>query len=240
MPKPRPFLSRPVGRASRKAFPLALAALLAGCVSSERTAPVGRDSPSAPKGTATPRVSTAPSFTSPDARQCAADLQQAGVRFTPLPNQEFGGGCRAIDSVKLLDIGTPTTNLGAMTCPLARNFAAWARHAVQPAAQKIFGSQVARIETFGTYSCRNIYGGRSGRLSQHAYANAIDVSGFVLANGRRIMLDGGWAGDAASQEFLRTLHKSACRRFGTVLGPDYNAAHYNHFHFDMSGNGYCR
>ena len=57
---------------------------------------------------------------------------------------------------------------------------------------------------------------------------------------RRIMLDGGWKGDKASQDFLRALHKSGCRRFGTVLGPDYNAAHYNHFHFDMSGNGYCR
>src|SRR3546814_3060791 len=91
---------------------------------------------------------------------------------------------------------------------------------------------VVKIETYGTYSCRNIYGGRSGRLSQHAYSNAIDVSGFVLADGRRIMLDGGWDGDKPSQDFLRALHKSGCRRFGTVLGPDYNAAHYNHFHLD--------
>ena len=111
---------------------------------------------------------------------------------------------------------------------------------VRPAARKFFGQEVVKIETFGTYSCRNIYGGRSGRLSQHAYSNAIDVSGFVLADGRRIMLDGGWKGDRASQDFLRALHSSACRRFGTVLSPDYNAAHYNHFHMDMSGNGFCR
>ena len=187
-----------------------------------------------------PQMTSTPSFNSPEARQCAVDLQQAGVKFTPLPNQDHGGGCSSIDAVKLLDIGTPTTNLGAMTCPLARNFAAWAQYAVKPAAQKYFGQRVVKIETFGTYSCRNIYGGRSGRLSQHAYSNAIDVSGFVLADGRRIMLDGGWTGDKASQDFLRALHKSACRRFGTVLSPDYNAAHYNHFHMDMSGNGYCR
>ena len=140
----------------------------------------------------------------------------------------------------LVDIGTPVTNLGPMTCPLARNFAAWARYAVKPAARQYFGTEVVKIETYGTYSCRNIYGGRSGRLSQHASSNAIDVAGFVLADGRRIMLDGGWKGDKASQDFLRALHKSACRRFGTVLSPDYNAAHYNHFHLDMSGNGYCR
>ena len=187
-----------------------------------------------------PQMTSAPSFNSPEARQCAVDLKQAGVKFTPLPNQDHGGGCSSIDAVKLLDIGTPTTNLGAMTCPLARNFAAWAQYAVKPAARKYFGQEVVKIETFGTYSCRNIYGGRSGRLSQHAYSNAVDVSGFVLADGRRIMLDGGWTGDKPSQDFLRALHKSACRRFGTVLSPDYNAAHYNHFHMDMSGAGYCR
>lgn len=187
-----------------------------------------------------PQINSIPSFTSAESRQCAVDLKQAGVRFTPLANVDHGGGCSSIDSVKLLDIGTPTTNLGAMTCPLARNFAAWAQYAVKPAARKFFGTEVVKIETFGTYSCRNIYGGRSGRLSQHASSNAVDISGFVLADGRRIMLDGGWKGDKPSQDFLRALHASACRRFGTVLGPDYNAAHYNHFHMDMSGNGYCR
>ena len=187
-----------------------------------------------------PQAIGTPSFTSAEAQQCAFDLKQAGVRFTPLSNQDHGGGCTSIDSVKLLDVGVPVSGIGAMTCPLAKNFAAWAQYAVKPAARKYFGTEVVKIETYGTYSCRNIYGGRSGRLSQHAYSNAIDVSGFVLADGRRIMLDGGWDGDKPSQDFLRALHKSGCRRFGTVLGPDYNAAHYNHFHFDMSGNGYCR
>lgn len=187
-----------------------------------------------------PQISTAPSFAGADAQQCAFDLKQAGVRFTPLPNQDHGGGCSSIDSVKLLDVGTPTSGLGPMTCPLARNFAAWAQYAVKPAARRYFGREVVKIETFGTYSCRNIYGGRSGRLSQHASSNAVDVAGFVLSDGRRIMLTSGWKGDRDAQDFLRALHKSACRRFGTVLGPDYNAAHHDHFHFDMSGNGFCR
>src|SRR3546814_11205703 len=54
-----------------------------------------------------PQTTGAPSFTSADARQCAVDLRQAGVTFTPLPNTDHGGGCPSIDSVKLLDIGTP-------------------------------------------------------------------------------------------------------------------------------------
>ena len=224
-----------------RALIAATAALaLSGCFGSPDVMKRGSDNRTTATKPTRPQPVGTPSFTSAEAQQCAFDLKQAGVRFTPLPNQDHGGGCTSIDSVKLLDVGVPVSGLGAMTCPLARNFAAWAQYAVKPAARKYFGTEVVKIETFGTYSCRNIYGGRSGRLSQHAYSNAIDVSGFVLADGRRVLLDGGWAGDAASRDFLRALHKSACRRFGTVLGPDYNAAHYNHFHFDMSGNGYCR
>ena len=193
-----------------------------------------------PKTAVKPKAIAVPAFSTPEARQCVADLGKAKLRFTPLPNQAFGGGCSAIDSVKLLDIGTPVSNLGPMTCPLARNFAAWVQFAVRPAARKYLDSEVVKVETFGTYSCRNIYGGRSGRLSQHAYANAIDVSAFVLRGGRRITLLDGWKGDSDAREFLRTLHASACKRFGTVLGPEYNAAHHNHFHFDMGGNGFCR
>ena len=193
-----------------------------------------------PKTAVKPKAAVVPAFSTPASRACIVELGNAKVRFTPLANQDFGGGCSAIDSVKLLDIGTPVSNLGAMTCPLARNFAAWVQYAVRPAARKYLGSEVVKVETFGTYSCRNIYGGRSGRLSQHAYANAIDVSAFVLKDGRRITLLEGWQGSGDEQEFLQLLHASSCKRFGTVLGPDYNAAHHNHFHFDMSGNGFCR
>ncbi|MGL5838892.1 MAG: extensin family protein [Sphingorhabdus sp.] len=184
-------------------------------------------------------------FRSPESRQCLATLNAAAVRFTPLPNQNQGNGCRTIDTVKLMSFATEATNLGAMTCPLAVNFAAWARHAVRPAGQAYLGSDVVRIETMGTYNCRNINGGRSGRLSQHAFGNAVDVSAFILKDGRRISVLSGWHGKADERAFLRRLHESACKRFGTVLGPDYNAAHANHFHFDMSksgrtGSNYCR
>lgn len=184
-------------------------------------------------------IANAP-FSSADSRLCIATLSEAGVRFTPLPNTFENSGCSTIDSIKVLDFGTPTTNTSAMTCPLAKTFAAWARHAVQPAAQIAFNSPVVRIETMGTYSCRNIYGGRSGRLSQHAFANAIDVSAFILADGRRVSVLGNWDGSAEDKMFFKLVHTSACKRFGTVLSPEYNAAHADHFHFDMSGKGYCR
>jgi len=112
---------------------------------------------------------------------------------------------------------------------------------VDRAARQILGSPLARIETMGSYACRNVAG--TGRRSAHATANAIDVSGFVLADGRRISVLHGWnGGTAAEREFLRVVHTSACRRFGTVLGPDYNAAHRDHFHFEPGHNGraFCR
>lgn len=180
----------------------------------------------------TPRADTAA------IRQCKSRMLTRGFEFASLPDRDFGGGCSAFGSIKLLDVGVPVTNLGAMTCPLAANFAAWARHAAMPAARVYFDIELVRIETMGTYSCRQIAG--SSRLSEHARSNAVDVSAFVLADGRRISVKDGWNGDEASRDFLRRIRASACRRFPTVLSPDYNAAHHDHFHLDMSGKDFCR
>ena len=173
---------------------------------------------------------------------CVADLNAAGVRFRALPDQQFGGGCSATGAVQLLDIGVPTTNLGAMRCGLAKGFAAWIRYGAQPAARQILGSELVRVESMGTYACRNVVGtGGPTRLSGHAIANAADVGGFVLADGRRITVLNGWASpDPAVREFLQTVRRSACRRFGTVLSPDYNAAHANHLHLEDDRAGFCR
>ncbi len=177
-------------------------------------------------------------------RQCRARLDAAQVSYQPLPNQDHGGGCAVIDSVKLMDIGTPTANLGAMTCPLAASFAAWARYAVRPAARLYLGTEVVRIETFGTYACRDVRGTGgtiAGKRSEHAHANAVDVSAFVLADGRRVSVMGDWTAPGDTARFLRVIHDSACKRFRTVLSPDYNAAHKDHFHLDMGGRGgFCR
>ena len=131
------------------------------------------------------------------------------------------------------------SNLGPVTCPLASTFAGWARFGVDRAARQILGSALERIETMGSYNCRNVAG--TDRLSAHAHANAIDVSGFVLADGRRITVLADWTGGTqAEREFLRVIHISACKRFGTVLGPEYNAAHANHLHLERSSSAFCR
>lgn len=184
-------------------------------------------------------------LTSENIRQCLNGLTAKSVRFAGLPDKSFGNGCRTIDTIKLMEFGTPTTNLGAMTCPLASSFTDWARYAVRPAAKQYLDSEVVRIETMGTFSCRNINGSSSGKLSEHAFGNAVDVSAFILKDGRRVSVLSGWNGTSEERVLLRRLHQSACKRFGTVLGPDYNAAHANHFHFDMArsmrnGSAFCR
>ncbi len=173
-------------------------------------------------------------------RICAGKLSALGARYTPLPDKSYGGGCTAYGALRLDRIIAPVTGLGPMTCPLAENFTAWARYAVVPAARLYLGSELVRIDSFGTYSCRTVAG--SGKLSEHARANAVDIAAFVLADGRRISVQNGWsATDEPTRTFLRRIRDSACRRFRTVLSPDYNAAHHDHLHFDMGGRGaYCR
>lgn len=173
--------------------------------------------------------------------QCHAELRREDVEFRALPDQYFGRGCSAVGSVQLLDIGTPTSNLKAMTCPLARQYARWAREAVQPAAHDWLDSRVVRIESFGTYACRPVNGMAGGKLSEHGRANAVDISAFVLEDGRRITVLDGWNGsDGDVRKFLRTVHQAGCRRFGVTLGPEANSLHHNHFHFDMGQGPYCR
>jgi hypothetical protein len=181
---------------------------------------------------------------SADARACHARLGASEARFSPLPDQYFGAGCSTLDTVQLTGLRSDNAtlalgNMGPVACPLAETFAGWARFGVDRAARQILGSALVRIETMGSYSCRDIAG--SSKRSAHATANAIDVSAFVLADGRRISVEQNWSGGSPSErEFLRIVHRSACKRFGTVLGPEYNSAHANHFHLERSGNAFCR
>jgi hypothetical protein len=181
---------------------------------------------------------------SPAERECLADLGAHHAAFIALPDEYLGAGCATLNTVRLYSVGGDSsdiavTNLAQVGCPMAKGFASWVRYGVDRAARDMLGSPVVRVETMGSFACRNIAG--TERLSTHATASAIDVSGFVLADGRRITVLGDWnAGMPETRYFLRMVHESACKRFGTVLGPDYNAAHRNHLHIDISPTPYCR
>ena len=122
-------------------------------------------------------------------------------------------------------------------CPVAAALLLWERDVVQPAAERHFGEQVARVDHFGSYSCRRLYGRSEGAYSEHATANAVDIAGFRLASGRRISVLSDWPGGSADAAFLRDVRSGACDLFSTVLSPDYNAAHADHLHFDQAARG---
>jgi hypothetical protein len=204
--------------------------VLGACVGPPRELPPTRRSPPVTRGE-DPRL----------LRQCLADLRALGVRYESLPDRYFAGGCSATGAVKLIDIGLPVSNLGAMKCGVARTFAIWSREAIQRAARAWLDSTVAKVESFGTYSCRPVNGQPGNKLSEHGRANAVDISAFLLADGRRITVREGWnSPDPNVRAFLRAIHKSACRRFQIVLGPDANGFHRDHLHMDMGPGPYCR
>ncbi len=172
---------------------------------------------------------------------------------------------------------------------------------MQPEAKARFGSPVIGLHTAASYSCRNRNGAAAGPISEHALANAFDVSDFVFASGLRITVTEAWpkvvtppppapvepAKDAKTEtaaapstskpsgsnasdvtkakapaeapptpppvaeepkpdptsNFVRKVHDDACNTFGTVLGPDADAAHKTHFHLDMKErhrSGFCQ
>ncbi|MCK0127805.1 extensin family protein [Erythrobacter sp. F6033] len=204
-----------------------------------------------PTRTSTPapaprRFASTPQSIAPNAADasCLAELNQAGAQFNPIPDTYAAPGCNKLGTVQLSALSGDAnrfgvSNIGPVKCRTAKAFNAWARFGVDRAARQILGSPLERIETMGSYSCRNVAG--SNRKSAHATAGAIDVSGFMLADGRRISLKGDWdSGTPAEREFLRVVHKSACKRFGTVLGPEYNRAHADHFHLEGTGAKFCR
>lgn len=171
--------------------------------------------------------------------ECRALLDKAGIVYTAMkPGGE--GQCAYADAVRLKaradEIALAPADV-APSCPVAAALRLWERHVVQPAAQRLLGQSVAKITHFGSYSCRRIYGRSAGDFSEHATADAIDISGFVLKDGRRITVVGDWKGDGPEATFLHSVRNGACDLFSTVLSPDYNAAHRDHFHLDQAERG---
>lgn len=175
-----------------------------------------------------------------DVAECRAVLERSGVAFTALePAGE--GACARADRTRLGDYPlAPDTP--PVTCPVAAALEIWRRESVEPAARQILGSKIKRIEHLGAYSCRRMYGGADGPWSEHATANAIDIAAFVLEDGRKISVLRDWKGNDPAARFLRKVRDGACGSFATVLSPDYNAAHADHFHLDQDDRwaGVCR
>ena len=150
------------------------------------------------------------------------------------------GGPSACGALKPFSVAA--TARGAMAldppalvrCPMVHAIDYWAGRVVAPAARRHLRAEVVGIRVAGSYACRPMNSVDGALLSEHGHANALDVSGFVLADGRVVSVKTGWHGPWPERSFLRAVHGDSCRVFTTVLGPDYDSLHHDHFHLDLA------
>ena len=173
---------------------------------------------------------------------CASLLSQANQKqlIQTQTLADSAGDCPLTDVVRVRNFGPVTLSSSFIaSCPLALSSALFVHQQARPLTQTLMGSELARKEHVGSFACRNIYHRPDARRSEHASADALDISAFQLANGQRVTVLRGWR-EEKTYPWLRALLSASCDYYGNGLGPEYNAAHANHFHLGMRGFGLCR
>ena len=131
----------------------------------------------------------------------------------------------------------PLSGEATLTCEVATNLPVWSE-AIDGYLKARENTELAALNVGTSYNCRERVGGSSDRLSEHSFADALDVVGFTLGDGRTITVEGDWPkAEAPEGKFLRFAHDAACSSFSTTLGPEANAEHHDHFHLDMGCHG---
>lgn len=179
---------------------------------------------------------------------CAAEFSQANAYFTPISPIRGRGSCgiaRPLEVNTSLDGIVRFEPAATLGCPMVSALQNWIDNVVQPTARQRFRQKVVSVKVISSYACRTRNNARGARMSEHSFGNAIDISSFTLADGRVISVEDDWNGWGRSGKFLRDVHSGSCNLFATVIGPDGDRHHYNHFHLDLGrhgGNGYryCR
>jgi hypothetical protein len=169
-----------------------------------------------------------------------AKLLALGIEYRRVPDVDDDHGCSVHDGVEIHRIGKVTlTRPALLTQDMAVRLGHWVHEVLEPEARKIYHAQLASIEVFGSYSCRNIYGKPfggmfDGRLSEHAFANAVDIGGFEFTDGRKVKFARNWRSKGGPGSYLHDAALAACSIFNTTLTPDYDRYHSNHIHIDAS------
>ncbi|MGF1622816.1 MAG: extensin family protein [Rhodomicrobiaceae bacterium] len=182
-----------------------------------------------------------------DARQiCEKQVSEDKLGFDfvdPIRDGVCGAPAPIAVSMVTLKPDTEIRPAAIVRCPFADALNRWVTEVVQPRAAELLNDRIVRLTNVASYHCRTRYNAPGQRMSHHAFANALDISAFETEKGEVITLTKHWEGDEPPAKFLKAVHEGACKMFGTVLGPDANAAHRDHFHFDMAKrrrNSYCR
>ena len=194
--------------------------------------------------------STGPDFVAKDEpwrkQEELACLASGAVKETPYIRtartslggpSEFCGAERAFEVAATSDSRVGLQPSAFVACPMIPKIDDWVANVVEPAARQHLAGSLAELKVAASYSCRAMNHQSGAKLSEHGHANAIDISGFKLADGRMITVKGGWNGTPGEQAFLRQVRADSCRDFTTVLGPGADAYHGDHFHLDLARHG---
>ena len=151
-------------------------------------------------------------------------------------------GCGIAEPVRIRAVSDVLlSQLATMDCRTAITLKTWLENTAKPAFADQ-GGGLKGLRLSGHYACRKQNNRSRGRLSEHAKGRAVDISSFILMDGTVITVRDGWA-NKETNAVMRELHKGACGLFGTVLGPDADRYHKDHFHFDTArrrSGSYCR
>ncbi len=151
-------------------------------------------------------------------------------------------GCGVADPVAVTSVsGVALSTPARVDCGTAKALNAWVANSLKPTVGKL-GGGVSSLRVAAHYACRTRNNKRGARISEHGKGRAIDISAINLRNGQTITVLEGWNRKVEGQ-ILRKVHKGACGPFGTVLGPNSDRYHRNHFHFDTAryrSGPYCR
>lgn len=169
---------------------------------------------------------------------CLEALARSGAVFEPAVLPAARRGCGLTGGVSLRQSQATVEPAATLSCPLALALTTFDAQVIQPAALKHFGTRAATIRQVGAYSCRMRTGG-SGRLSNHAAGLAVDIAGFELADGTRVLVKEHWRDPGPRGRFLREVARAACEQFNVVLTPNTDVWHQDHFHLDLGRDRLC-
>lgn len=173
----------------------------------------------------------------PPAMSCAESLQARAAVFEPAAVPVARRGCAVGEAVSLRQSVAAIEPAATLSCPMALALVEFDERVIQPAALRHFGRPATVVRQIGAYSCRRRAGG--GRLSEHASGQAIDIAGFEIGDGPRVMVREHWRDPGPRGRFLREVAQAACASFSVVLTPNHDVWHADHFHFDIGPHRLC-
>ncbi|TPQ50589.1 extensin [Prosthecomicrobium hirschii] len=181
-------------------------------------------------------------------KQCLASGRvKVSAYVQPMSEMDGPGNCGADNPFRVsgaLDGQVGIRPTATINCPMTAALDDWLYNVVEPAAMQTHGQPVVEVKLLSSYSCRRINGAASGSMSEHAYMNALDVGGFKFADGKDISVKNGWRSqDLATVTFLQEVGDRSCLIFNTVIGPDGDIHHQDHFHIDLANRRsgkYCK